>query len=126
MLLFGVIFPIGGAPAALSWLLLLPVLALAWVLRSQTTITATDLRTRGLLSSRSVAWTQVKGVRFPKYRAARAVLLDGSELRLPAVGFDRLRELAAHSGGRIPDLYAAPEQERITAPDADEDTSPSP
>jgi hypothetical protein len=106
MLLFGVIFPIGGAPAALCWLLLLPAVALAWVLRTQTTVTAEGLRLRSLVSSRRLEWSQIKGVRFPSGRFARAVLLDGSEVRLPAVDFDRLPELARYSGGRIPDPNA--------------------
>lgn len=105
MLLFGVIFPISGAPAALSWLLLLPAVALAWVLRTQTTVTAEGLRLRSLVRSRRLEWAQIQGVRFPRGGFAKAVLQDGSEVRLPAVDFARLRELARHSGGHIPDPY---------------------
>jgi hypothetical protein len=124
MLLFGVLFPIGGAPAALGWLLLLPALALAWVLRTQTTVGPDQLRLRRLLGSRTLDWAQIKGVRFPKYRFARAVLRDGSEVLLPAVDFDRLRELARYSGGRIPDPYAMPRTEQIPTGDAPTGSTP--
>jgi hypothetical protein len=121
MLLFGVLFPFGGWPEGLWWLFGLPILALAWVLRTQTTVDEAGLRLRSLTRSRSLDWTQVRGVRFPKRGFARAVLVDESELTLPAVGFDRLPELAAHSGGRIPDLYTTPPAEPPTeAVEADE------
>lgn len=108
LLLFGVVFPVSGWPAGLWWLLLLPIVAAAWVLRVQTTVDDDGLRLRGLIRSRSLPWSQIKGVRFPKRGFARAVLTDGSEATLPAVGFDRLGELARHSRGHIPDPYAVP------------------
>lgn len=110
MLLFGTLFPISGWPAGLWWLLALPLIALVWVLRTQTTLDAAEVRTRSLVGSRTVAWTQIKGVRFPRRGFARAVLVDDSEVKLPAVSFDRLPELAAYSGGRIDDPYAIPEE----------------
>jgi hypothetical protein len=110
MLLFGTMFPISGWPAGLWWLLALPLIALAWVLRTQTTLDTTEVRTRSLLGSRTVKWEQIKGVRFPRRGFARAVLADDSEIPLPAVSFDRLAELAAYSGGRIDDPYAIPNE----------------
>ncbi|NUS45600.1 MAG: PH domain-containing protein [Mycobacteriaceae bacterium] len=107
MLAFGVLFPVSGWPAGLWWLAALPLLALAWVLRTQTSIDSAGLRLRSLLRSRTVPWEQVKGVRFPNRGFARAVLADDAEVVLPAVTFDRLPELAAHSGGRINDPFTA-------------------
>ena len=96
-------FPALGWPAALGWLVLLPIVAAAWVIRSQTTVTPDGLETQSLFTSHTFAWAEIKGVRFPKRGWARADLGDGREMPLPAVTFDRIRELAAASGGHIPD-----------------------
>jgi Bacterial PH domain len=115
MLFISVSFPVIGWPAAFGWLLVLPIGVAVWVVRSRTVITSETLELRSMFGSRSVAWTDVDGVRFPKRGWARAHLNDGTEVTLPAVGFDRLRELAAASGGRVPDPYLAP---RPAAPEA--------
>jgi hypothetical protein len=113
LLAFGTVFPVAGSPGQLWWLFGIPLVALAWVLRTQTTITPDALLLRGLLRSRHVAWSQVEGVRFPHRGFACALLVDGGELTLPAVTFERLPELAAHSHGRIPDPFALPQQEDL-------------
>jgi len=105
LLACGASFPAFGWPAALGWVLLLPLAALYWVLRVQTTVSATGLHTRDVFGSRTLRWAEVKGVRFPKRGFARADLTGGTEITLPAVSFDRLRELAAASQGHIPDPY---------------------
>jgi hypothetical protein len=108
IMLFGCVsFPVIGWPAAFGWLLLIPIGVLVWVMRSRTTITTEGLVARTVFGEQTVAWTDVEGVRFPKRGWARAHLRDGREVTLPAVGFDRLRELAAASGGRISDPYLA-------------------
>jgi Bacterial PH domain len=108
MLFISVSFPVIGWPAGFGWLLIFPIGVAVWVVRSRTVLTEEGLELRSAFGSRSVAWTDVEGVRFPKRGWARAHLKDGTEVTLPAVGFDRLRELAAASGGRIPDPYLAP------------------
>jgi hypothetical protein len=61
---------------------------------------------RTLLSSRSVRWDDVGGLRFPKGSWARADLNNGGgQLRLPAVTFATLPLLADVSGGRVPNPY---------------------
>lgn len=107
MLLICVSFPALGWPAALGWLFLLPISVTVWILRNQTTVTSSGLETRSVFAAKSIPWTDIKGVRFPKRGWARADLISGKESVLPAVGFDRLQELAEASGGRIPDPYAA-------------------
>ncbi|MGK8512018.1 PH domain-containing protein [Nocardia asiatica] len=109
ILLMCVFFPFVGWPAGLWWLLLIPVAVLVWVVRTQTTVSEDGLDLRTLFGSRHLDWAQVKGVRIPKRGYVRADLTDGTEAKLPAVSYDRLRDLAAASGGRIPDPFAAAE-----------------
>lgn len=105
LLLLCVGFPVVGSPAAFGWLLLIPVALTVWVARSRTIVSDDGLEAHSLFASRSVAWADVEGIRFPNRGWARACLADGTEVALPAVGSDRIRELAAASGGRIPDPY---------------------
>ena len=108
-LLFGASFPAAGWPAVFGWLLLVPVALAVYVLRNRTTVTNEGLVLRSTFGSRTVAWADIKGVRFPKRGWARADLTDDTEVPMPAVGFDRIRELSEASGGRIPDPYSVDE-----------------
>ncbi|UAK29755.1 PH domain-containing protein [Nocardia asteroides] len=128
ILLMCVFFPFVGWPAGLWWLLLLPVVVLVWVLRTQTTVSGAGLDLRTLFGSRHLDWSQVKGVRIPKRGYVRADLTDGTEVKLPAVSYDRLRDLAAASGGRIPDPFARPDtslEDESPAGSAEPDTNAS-
>jgi hypothetical protein len=116
-LLFAVSFPIFGWPAAFGWLLVAPILAAAWVARVRTTVTPEGLHVRRLVGGRALSWSEITGFRFPKRGWARATLTDGGEVALPVVTFDRLPQLAAASGGRIPDPYAAAAADAEQAPD---------
>ncbi|MEV0293080.1 PH domain-containing protein [Nocardia sp. NPDC050710] len=107
VLLFCVFFFFVGSPTFLWWLLLLPVAVAVWVTRTQTTVSEKGLDLRTVFGSRHLDWAQVKGVRIPKRGFVRAHLADDSEVKLPAVSYDRLRDLIAASKGRIPDLFAA-------------------
>ncbi|WP_245551053.1 PH domain-containing protein [Nocardia paucivorans] len=115
MLLLCVFFPIVGWPAGLWWLLLLPIGASVWLLRTRTTITPEGLHLRTVFGSRFVAWERVRGLRIPKRGFVRVHLDDDTEAKLPAVGYDRLRDLVAASGGRIPDPFAPPPTLATTA-----------
>lgn len=106
-LLFAVSFPIFGWPAAFGWLVIAPIVAVAWVARVRTTVTPDGLEVRRLFGGRSLAWSEITGFRFPGRGWARATLTDGGEVTLPAVTFDRLPDIAQASGGRITDPYAA-------------------
>ncbi|MEV6324083.1 PH domain-containing protein [Nocardia sp. NPDC051787] len=121
ILLMCVFFPFVGWPAGLWWLLLIPVVVLAWVLRTQTTVSDAGLDLRTLFGSRHLDWARVKGVRIPKRGYVRADLTDGTEAKLPAVSYDRLRDLATASNGRIPDPFAVPEE--AAADDASNETA---
>ncbi|TJZ81707.1 PH domain-containing protein [Rhodococcus oryzae] len=77
------------------------------MLRVRTTVTAEGLRLRRMFSTETIEWSQIKGFRFPKRGWARADLTDGREVSLPVVTFGRLPQIAAASGGRVTDPYAA-------------------
>ncbi|MFC4374912.1 PH domain-containing protein [Nocardia halotolerans] len=119
VLAFCVFFPFVGWPALLWWLLLAPVLAVLWVVRTHTTISDAGLDLSTMFGrTRHLDWAQVKGISIPKRGYVKARLTDDSEVKLPAVSYDRLRELIEASGGRLPDVFAAAEQaeaERLAA-----------
>ncbi|MCZ4554409.1 hypothetical protein ABIC28_000790 [Rhodococcus sp. PvR044] len=94
-------------PVPLLLLLLIPVAVAWWMLRVRTTVTAEGLRLRRMFSTENIEWSQIKGFRFPKRGWARADLTDGREVSLPVVTFGRLPQIAAASGGRVTDPYAA-------------------
>ncbi|MGW5452919.1 PH domain-containing protein [Nocardia sp. NPDC003979] len=118
VLAFCVFFAFVGWPIALWWLLLAPVIAVWWVMRTHTTVSDAGLDLSTMVSSKHLDWAQVKGISIPKRGYIRARLADDSEVKLPAVGYDRLRELIEASDGRLPDVFAAAEAaeaERLAA-----------
>ncbi|MEV0435512.1 PH domain-containing protein [Nocardia sp. NPDC050413] len=118
VLAFCVFFAFVGWPIALWWLLLAPVIAVWWVMRTHTTVSDAGLDLSTMVSSKHLDWAQVKGISIPKRGYIRARLADDSEVKLPAVGYDRLRELIEASEGRLPDVFAAAEAaeaERLAA-----------
>ncbi|MEV3960879.1 PH domain-containing protein [Nocardia sp. NPDC050193] len=104
-----VFFPIVGWPAGLFWLALIPLAAIVWIVRTQTTVSPAGLELRSVFSSRHIDWAQLNGLSIPKRGFVRAHLDDDSEVPLPAVSYDRLRDLVDASGGRIPDPFAVPD-----------------
>ncbi len=107
------------AAAVLAGAMMLPILALPWlaplllipaaasfaVFRLRTVASDADVTTRGLLRSTTVGWDQIEGLKFVKGSWARATLVGGGELTLPAVSFSTLPLLAQASGGRVPNPY---------------------
>ncbi|MET8651016.1 PH domain-containing protein [Nocardia aurea] len=130
VLLLGTFFFFVGAPAFLWWLMLLPVAVGVWVLRTQTTVSESGLDLRTVSGSRHLDWAQVEGLRIPKRGFVRVRLTDDSEVTLPAVSYDRLRDLITASDGRIPDVFTAAEEaeerawaERVAAEKAAEEAT---
>jgi hypothetical protein len=58
---------------------------------------------RRVLGRRRVPWSEISSLRLGDRARVSAVLADGAELRLPAVHIRDLPQLAAASGGRLPD-----------------------
>jgi len=95
---------IAWAPRYLGWLLALPVIALAWVFKSSTTVSADGIEMNYLLRRNvSVAWSELAGVNFKGSRAL-ATTVDGTEYAMPGVTFNSLPELERASSGRITDV----------------------
>jgi hypothetical protein len=89
-----------GAP--FFWLLyLVPLGAVAWVLRVRTVADAEALTVRRILGTRRVPWAEISSLRLRDKATVRAVLTDGAELPLRCVHVRDLPQLAAASGGRL-------------------------
>lgn len=94
------VFPTWGAV-----FMVLPILASAAIVRLRTVADRNTLTARTLVSSRTVGWEEVDGLRFDRSSWARARLRDGSDMLLPAVTFSMLPLLTEASGGRVPNPY---------------------
>lgn len=82
--------------------LLIPVLAIVFIVRTATIVDADGIRVRAAFGSRRIAWTELRGVNVAE-RAVYAVVADGA-VRLPCVRIAHLAELARLSAGRLPSL----------------------
>lgn len=125
ILLLAVASPAMAWPAAFSWMLVIPFLVLAWILRVRTVVGPDGITARATFSTTRIGWGALAGIRFPKRGWARATLTDGSEVPLPVVTFGRLPELAEASGGRITDPYAAADAARAEAAEREAEEDPA-
>ncbi|WP_219416331.1 PH domain-containing protein [Pseudonocardia nigra] len=90
-----------GAPYL--WLIyLVPIAIIWWTLRVRTVVDGDGVTVRRIVGGRRVPWTQISSLRLGERRVS-AMLTDGTELPLPAVHVRDLPQLAAASGGRLPD-----------------------
>ncbi|WP_306357160.1 MULTISPECIES: PH domain-containing protein [unclassified Nocardia] len=105
----GALFPFAGWPQVLWILFAIPLALAVWVERTRTKISPDGLDLRTVRGTRHIDWDEVKGLRIPPRGYLRLHLADESEVKLPAVGYDRLRDLVEASGGRIPDPFVEPE-----------------
>jgi hypothetical protein len=86
-------------------LLVIPVILSAAVIRYRTVADSDSVTARSFLSSETVGWDDIDGLRFEKSSWAHAQLKSGGDLRLPAVTFATLPLLTEASGGRVPNPY---------------------
>jgi Bacterial PH domain len=86
-------------------LLVIPVILSAAIIRLRTVAKRDTVTARSLLSSVTVRWEDIDGLRFNKGSWARAQLTDGRDLQLPAVTFANLPLLTEASEGRVPNPY---------------------
>ncbi|MFT4042244.1 MAG: PH domain-containing protein [Gordonia sp. (in: high G+C Gram-positive bacteria)] len=91
----------------LGWTLILPVLLTAWIVRIRTVVTSDGITAVQTWHTREISWPELAGLQFPRWGSVRAVLVDDTKVRLPALTFQDLPRFSAASGGRIPDPYAA-------------------
>lgn len=104
-LALGLLALVLAKPAWFTPLLIIPVLLSAAIIRYRTTADRDAVTARSLVSSRTVPWEDVDGLRFDRSSWASAHLKDGSDLRLPAVTFATLPQLTAATDGRVPNPY---------------------
>jgi hypothetical protein len=112
-IMFAVVFAVCAIPFAFGapwfWLVyLVPLGVVVTVVRVRTTVDDRAVTVRRLLRTRRVPWDAISSLRLrPRHRMlgsrVSAVLTDGGELPLPAVHVRDLPQLAAVSGGRLPD-----------------------
>lgn len=94
------VFPTWGAV-----FMVLPIVASVAIVRLRTVADRNTVTARTLVSSRTVGWDEIDGLRFDRSSWARARLRDGSDMLLPAVTFAMLPLLTDASGGRVPNPY---------------------
>jgi hypothetical protein len=95
-------------PAFGNWalaLLLIPALVSVAIVRLRTVANRDGVTARSLLSTKTVPWSQIEGLRFTRGGWARACGAGGDALLLPAVTFATLPRLTAASAGRVPNPY---------------------
>ncbi|KQY10329.1 hypothetical protein ASD37_06050 [Mycobacterium sp. Root135] len=104
-LTLGVMAMVLANPTWFAVLLVLPIAASFAVARYRTTADRDTVTARSLVSSKTVQWEDVDGLRFDRSAWASAHLKDGSDVRLPAVTFATLPQLTAATDGRVPNPY---------------------
>jgi hypothetical protein len=95
-------------PAFGNWalaLLLIPALVSIAIVRLRTVADRDAVTARSLLSTKTVPWSQIEGLRFTRGGWARACGAGGDALLLPGVTFATLPRLTAASAGRVPNPY---------------------
>lgn len=98
---------ISWAPQYLAWLLIIPVLALWWVIKSRTRVSEKGISiTYAFRGAKTIDWKDFAGIGFQRAHAF-ARTTDGQQLSLPGVTFNCLPRLNAASRGRIPDALSA-------------------
>lgn len=98
--------PVAFGVPGLQVLYLVPLAAAVWLLRTRTVAGPEKVVAHRVMGTRSVAWSEMKGVRVDERSRVWAVLHGDDEVRLPVVHARDLPALASASGGRLPDPLA--------------------
>jgi hypothetical protein len=85
-----------------AFLMLIPVLAVAYIARTATVVDASGIRVRAVFGSRRLAWPDIRGLSVSE-RSVYAVCQDGA-LRLPCVRITDLAAVSRASGGHLPEV----------------------
>ena len=101
LVLFVCALPLAASAAWTAVVLLIPLLAAAWVLRVGVDVDDEAVTARSLVGSRRVPWKEMAGIRVGERAALWLVTTGGTEVRLPVLRARDLPRLAALSGGRI-------------------------
>ena len=95
------VVPLATATTWTLVLLLVPVAVAAWVLRVGVDVTDDGLTVRSLAGQRTVAWSELAGIRVAEAGDLWLVTTRGTQVRVPVMRVRDLPRLAALSGGRI-------------------------
>jgi hypothetical protein len=95
--------PFAWAAPGLFVVYVVPILAIAWVIRVRTVADREKLVARTLFTRHEVPWSDVRAFRVSERSWVRAVVDDGKELPLPTVRTRHLPALSLISGGRLED-----------------------
>lgn len=98
---------VSAKPLLLGWVLIFPVLFIAWVLKAKTVVNEQGISAHYLFKgSQSAAWEEIQGIGF---QGSKTLLRrnNGEAFPLPAVSFSSLPKLEAASRGRINDVLSA-------------------
>jgi len=98
--------PVAFGVPGLQVLYLGPLAVAVWLLRTRTVAGPETIVTRRVLGTRSVAWSELEGLRVDERSRVWAVLRGGEKVRLPAVRARDLPVLSSASRGRLPDPLA--------------------
>ncbi|GAA4677263.1 hypothetical protein GCM10023197_36470 [Gordonia humi] len=101
-----------GGSLWFGFLAVVPVALAWWIHRLRTHVDSDGIVAVGTFGEQSASWDEIDGLRFPKWTSVRAVTTDGTEIRLPSVGFEDVPKLSLASGGRLPDPFAAEREAR--------------
>jgi hypothetical protein len=99
---FVCVLPLATARPWTLVLLLLPIAAAAFVLRTGIDVDDAGITVRSAVGRRLVPWDDLAGVRVGRRGDLWLVTRQGTEVRLPVLRTRDLPRLAALSGGRIP------------------------
>jgi hypothetical protein len=102
VLLLVCVIPFAAAAPWALLVLVLPLLAAAYVLRVGIDVDDDGITVRGVLGSRAVPWTELAGIRVGDRRRLWLVTTAGTEIALPVLRVGDLPRLAELSGGHIP------------------------
>lgn len=95
---------ISWAPLKLGWLLVFPVIFIAWVLTAKTVVNNDGIKVSYLFKKNvQLPWDQLRGIGF-EGSSAKVATVNGKEYTLPGVTFNSLPDLAEASSGRIADV----------------------
>lgn len=100
--------PFAWAAPGLFAVYVIPLFAIAWVLRVRTTADGEKLVARTLFGRHVLPWADVRALRVSERSWVRAVDEAGKELPLPNVRTRHLPALSLISGGRLDDPTEAP------------------
>ena len=100
--------PFAWAAPGLYAIYVIPVFAIAWIMRVRTTADGEKLVARTLFGKHVLPWSDVRALKVSARSWVRAVDEAGKELPLPNVRTRHLPALSLISGGRLDDPTEAP------------------